>query len=366
MKRLISFLLLLFLSACTIAVVETPSVNLSNSTPTAVPENQVTLRSLADRKDFGIGAAVALGPLRRDRTYSQVLAGEFNQIMPENAMKFQALQPERDRFNFKGADDIVDFANEHNMKMFGHTLVWQRGLADWLKAGDWTREELIEILRNHIQTVVSRYRGRIYAWDVVNEALDTDSSLRELIWSRGIGPEYIELSYRWAHEADPNAKLFYNEYDPGGWGAQSGQKVDALYRLVADLKERNVPLDGVGLQMHLRLDDAPTYEGLKQSLERLAELDLQIQITETDVRMGYQGEPSPEQLQQQASIYKDLIQACLDVPKCTGFWFWGFTDRYTWVSSFMGQSGAPLIFDQYYRPKPAYDAIAQAIQAATR
>lgn len=366
MKRLIALILLLLLSACTIAMVETPSVNLTQSTPTKIQGNEVTLRSLADRTDFGIGAAVAPGPLRRDRTYSQVLASEFNQIMPENAMKFDALQPERDRFDFKDADDIVNFANEHNMKMFGHTLVWQRGLADWLKAGNWTREELIDILRNHIQTVVSRYRGRIYAWDVVNEALDTDSSLRELIWSRGIGPEYIELSYRWTHEADPDALLFYNEYDPGGWGAQSGQKVDALYRLLADLKERNVPLDGVGLQMHLRIDDAPTYEGLKQSLERLAELDLPIQITETDVRMSYQGEPTPAQLQKQADIYRDLIQACLDVPQCTGFWFWGFTDRHTWVSSFMGQSGAPLIFDRYYRPKPAYDAIAQALKSTTR
>ncbi|MEC4806201.1 MAG: endo-1,4-beta-xylanase [Jaaginema sp. PMC 1079.18] len=366
MRKLLLFFVFLFLSACAVAVVETNTVNLPDSNTTTPQNQEITLRSLADRKDFGIGAAAALGALRKDSAYRQVLGREFNQIMPENTMKFQSLQPERDRFNFKGADEIVAFANEHNMRMFGHTLVWQRGLADWLKAGDWTREELLDILRNHIQTVVSRYRGRVYAWDVVNEALDTDSSLRELIWSRGIGPEYIELSYRWTKAADPNAKLFYNEYDPGGWGAKSGQKVDALYRLLADLKERDVPLDGVGLQMHLRLDDAPTYEGLKQNLERLAQLNLQIQITETDVRIGYSNEPSPEQLQQQGEIYSDLIRACLDVPQCTGFWFWGFSDRYTWVSSFMGQSGAPLIFDEYYRPKPAYDAVAQALENAQR
>jgi endo-1,4-beta-xylanase len=363
MKKLLCLFVLLLLSACTLSLADTPSTD--QSSLIAAPSNSVTLRSLADDRDFGIGAAVNLGALRRDRTYSEVLGREFNQIMPENAMKFQALHPERDRFNFKGADDMVAFANEHNMRMFGHTLVWQRGLADWLKAGDWTREELIEILRNHIQTVVSRYRGRVYAWDVVNEALDTDSSLRELIWLRGIGPEYIELSYRWAREADPDAKLFYNEYDPGGWGEGSGQKVDGLYRLVADLKERGVPLDGIGLQMHLRLDDAPSYEALKRNLERLAQLDLQIQITETDVRMGY-GEPSPEELNKQGQVYADLIRACLDVPQCTGFWFWGFTDRYTWVSSFMGTSGAPLIFDPYYRPKPAYDAIATELREAQR
>jgi len=329
----------------------------------AVPNQAgaLSLRSLAQAQGFGIGSAVTLKGLRKDERYRQVLVREFTQIMPENAMKFNALQPQRDRFNFAAADEIVDFANDRGLKVFGHTLVWQRALPAWLKAGNWTREELLDILHKHITTAVSRYRGRVFAWDVVNEALSTDSSLRDLIWLRGIGPEYIDLAFQWAREADPNARLFYNEYDPSGWGARAEQKVDALYNLIAGMKERGVPIDGIGLQMHVKVSDAPTYEGVKKSLERLAQLDLEIQITETDVRLVGSSDPLATQLATQAQIYDGLIRACLDVPRCNGFWFWGFTDRYSWISGFTGKPDGPLIFDRFYQPKPAYDAIAQAL-----
>ncbi|MGD2182452.1 endo-1,4-beta-xylanase [Lusitaniella coriacea] len=354
---LMALLLLLFISACTtVEPQETPSVDPQNSV------ERVPLRVLAERKGFGIGAAATLGPIRKDENYRRILSEEFNQLVTENEMKFQRLQPEQGRFDFSKADEIVEFARSRDMRVFGHTLVWQRGLADWLKAGDWTREELLELLHDHIDTVVSHYRGKVYAWDVVNEALAPDASLRDLIWLRGIGPEYIDLSFKWAREADPQAHLFYNEYDGSGWGKSAQLKVDALYNLLTGLLERGVPLDGVGLQMHIGLDKPPSYEGLKQTLERLSGLGIEIQITETDIRLGNSSDSLPKKLAQQAKVYGDLIRACLDVERCSGFWFWGVTDRYTWVNGITGTPEDPLIFDRFYQPKPAYDAIARELK----
>lgn len=351
--------LLLLTSACTAKLQETQSLEPQN------PVERVPLRVLAERKGFGIGAAATLGPIRKDENYQRILSQEFNQLVTENEMKFQRLQPEQGRFEFSKADEIIEFARSRDMRVFGHTLVWQRGLADWLKAGEWTREELLELLHDHINTTVSHYRGKVYAWDVVNEALAPDASLRDLIWLRGIGPEYIDLSFQWAREADPEARLFYNEYDGSGWGESAKTKVDALYNLLAGLLERGIPLDGVGLQMHIGLDKPPSYEGLKQTLERLSELGIEIQITETDIRLGDSSDSFSEKLAQQAKVYGDLIRACLDVERCQGFWFWGVTDRYTWVNGITGTPEDPLIFDRFYQPKPAYDAIARELEKSS-
>lgn len=316
-----------------------------------------SLRSLAQARGIQIGAAVAAGPLRAESRYGETLAREFSILTPENAMKMEPLRPSRDRFDFDAADAIVDFAEAHGMQVRGHTLVWHQQLPSWLTGGDWTRDELIEILREHIVTVVGRYRGRVAAWDVVNEAVANDCRLGDTFWLQGIGPEYIEMAFRWAHEADPDALLFYNDYGCHGLEPKS----DAVYELVSGLLERDVPIHGVGLQMHIRVGTQHRPKDVLDNLERLAELGLEVHITEIDVSIY--GDPTEQMLIQQAKIYRDMMDTCLSAQNCTAFTLWGFTDRHSWIPSHFPGWGAALVFDESYHPKPAYAALREALAA---
>jgi endo-1,4-beta-xylanase len=313
------------------------------------------MRDCAQVHGVQIGAAVAVNPLRNDPLYAQTLTQYFTIVTPENAMKFGPLHPGPDRYDFSDADFIVDFAQTHGMQVRGHTLVWHNQLPGWLEGGDWSKEELMAVLRDHIHTVVGRYRGRVVAWDVVNEAIADDGTLRDTIWLRVIGPEYIELAFRWAHEADPNALLFYNDYGAEGLCP----KADAVYALVADLVQRGVPIHGVGMQMHASLDWCPEPESVSANIQRLSALGLQVQITEMDVRVP---EPATqEKLETQASIYRDMLNVCISSGNCTAFVLWGFTDNHSWVPSFFPGYGSALIFDGNYEPKPACEALEEVI-----
>lgn len=330
--------------------IQTPIVT-HTPTPTAAP----SLRSLAQERGIWIGAAVAVEPLQSERLYAEVLAREFSMLTPENTMKFEPVHPGPDRYDFDAADAIVAFAADHGMHVRGHTLVWHYQLPPWLTGGDWTRDELIQILQEHITTVVGRYQGQVAAWDVVNEAIADDGSLRDTIWLRGIGPEYIDMAFQWAHEADPDARLFYNDY--GGEG--QGRKSDAIYALVQSLLQRGVPIHGVGLQMHVSLDDFPAPQDVATNINRLSALGLEVHITEMDVRI--KGEATEEALAKQASVYRDMLDACLSAQNCKGFVLWGFTDRHSWIPYFFEGWDTALIFDPSYRPKPAYDALADRL-----
>lgn len=314
-----------------------------------------TLRSLAQARGRYIGAAVAPGPLLSEPVYAETLAREFNMLTPENALKFGRTHPSRDRYTFQDADAIVAFAQANGMAVRGHTLVWHEVLPRWLTAGAFARDELLAILHEHITTVVGRYRGRIAAWDVVNEALGSDGVWRNTFWYKTIGPEYVDLAFRWAREADPQARLFYNDY--GGEGL--GRKSDAIYALARGMKQRGVPIDGVGLQMHVRLDASPEPADVVASLQRLAALGLEVHITEMDVRI--QGQATEEKLARQASIHRDMLRVCLAAENCRAFVFWGFTDRHSWIPRYFPGWGAALPFDEAYRPKPAYRALIEAL-----
>lgn len=320
-------------------------------TPTA----PLSLRSLAQARGIQIGAAVAVDPLLSEPLYAETLAREFSILTPENAMKFEPVHPGPDRYDFSAADAIVNFAEEHGMQVRGHTLVWHSQLPGWLTEGNWTRDELIQILRDHIMTVVGRYRGRVAAWDVVNEAVNDNGALRNTIWLRGIGPEYLDMAFQWAHEADPDALLFYNDY--GGEGLKP--KSDAIYALVRDLVQRGVPIHGVGLQMHVSLDGCPTRQAVTANMDRLSALGLQVHITELDARI--KDPATEEELADQAGVYRDMLGVCLSAQNCKAFVLWGFTDRHSWIPYFFEGWGTALIFDQSYRPKPAYEALVDGL-----
>ena len=334
----------------------TPSAPTHSSAP-AAETSGTSLRSLAQKRGIGIGTSVDLAPFMIDPNYRTVLAREFEILVPENAWKFEFVHPKRDRYDFSQVEQLMAFAKANNMQMRGHPLVWHYSLPQWLDKGNFSRDELIEILRDHIQTVVGRYRGQVAVWDVVNEAINRDGSLRDTIWLRNIGPEYIDMAYRWAHEADPQAKLFYGEY----MTEEINQKSDGVYTLVSGLLQRGVPIHGVGFQSHLGLSYLPKLDSLTKNFDRFNQLGLEVQFTELDMKIQDGKGSREERLADQAKAYRDLLQACLQAKKCTALITWGFTDRYTWIANTTGEVEAPLIFDGAYRPKPAYHAIKEVL-----
>jgi endo-1,4-beta-xylanase len=322
-----------------------------------------SLREAARGSGMLIGTAVRPYALS-EAAYASTLAREFNMVEPEDALKWEVVHPEREAFDFSQGDQIVDFAARHGMQVRGHTLVWHRQNPQWLAEGKYSSGELAGILEKHIKTVVGHYRGRIFAWDVVNEAFDElrPGELRSTIWrdQPGIGlaangTSYIERCFRWAHEADPQALLFYNEA-----GAETvNPKSDAIYAMVRDFRERGVPIDGVGLQMHIANLHADV-TSISANIKRFTALGVQVHITEMDVALPVDadGNPSPEDLQRQADIYRQIVGACLAHPGCTAIQTWGFTDKYSWIGSHSRQTrDAALPFDRNYRPKPAYEAL---------
>jgi endo-1,4-beta-xylanase len=287
-----------------------------------------------------------------EESYGALVAREFNQITADNAMKFKSLQPLRTVYDFKVPDRLVAFARQNEMQVRGHTLIWHQQLPGWVENGNFTRDEMIAILKDHVTTVVSHYRGQVAYWDVVNEAIaDEDGSLRDTVWLRTIGPEYIDMAFQFAREADPDVKLFYNDYN----NEDMGMKSTAVFDLVKGMVERGVPIDGVGLQMHLILESPPQTADVIANMKRLGDLGLEVHITELDVRM--QVPPSDKDLWDQATVYGDMMQACLSVSNCKVVTLWGFSDRHSWIPGFFDGYGSALIFDDSYNPKPAYIAL---------
>jgi len=320
-----------------------------------------SLRDAATTSGFLIGAAVRPS-LLSEAAYAATLAREFNMAEPEDAMKWWTTRPAADSFDFAKADTIVGFAQAHGMRVRGHCLVWDHSNPAWLDDGHFTPAQLSSLLREHITTTMKHYSGQVFAWDVVNEALDEKGDAKDSIWYNrpGIGladkgMAYVEQAFRWAREADPKALLFYN--DNGGEGLS--RKSDAIYAMVKDFKKRGVPIDGVGLQMHIsRLDYAT--EAVAANIERLTRLGLQVHITELDVSLPVDasGVAPKEDLRRQAEIYRGVVRECLRSPGCTAIQTWGLSDKYSWIGSHShGTRGAALLFDRGYKPKPAYGVV---------
>lgn len=317
-----------------------------------------TLRAAAERIGLRIGSAFSFPAYNEDSRYAAVLAREFNCVTAENEMKPMFLQPERGRFDFSTAERLLDFAGEQDMAVRGHTLVWHNQMPLWLRQGGFSRLVALEILRDHVQQVCAHFRGRVWCWDVVNEALNDDGGWREKSpWFQMTQTEYIERAFVWAHEADPEALLFYNDY-----GMElAGAKGDACYRMLRDFLDRGVPVHGVGFQGHLgvenRLDDA-----FANQLRRFRDLGLAVHITEMD--MGLPCPVTDEARQQQAEEYARRFRLAL-AAGVSAIVLWGFTDRYSWVPSFSkGAYDEALLFDREYQPKPAWQSVLNLLKEA--
>jgi len=325
-----------------------------------------TLREAAVSRGILVGAAAAYFPLN-DGIYSALLGAEFSQLEPENEMKFGAIHPRPDSdpvpYNFAPADALVAFAQAHQMKVRGHTLVWHNQVPRWVREGQFTSVQLADILHRHITTEVTHFGDQVYAWDVVNEAFNDDGTLHSSIWYdkpgigfAGQGTKYIEEAFNWAHAANPGTKLFYNDYN----GETVNAKSDAIYAMAADFKQRGVPLAGVGFQCHFGLDfdDPAKIRSFEQNLDRLAKLGLELHITELDIRLH---DSSPASLAAQAKLYGEIASLCVRNPACKVIQTWGVMDKYSWVPMVNRGFGWALMFDAEGHRKPAVDAVLSAL-----
>ncbi|RYG06021.1 MAG: endo-1,4-beta-xylanase [Chitinophagaceae bacterium] len=316
---------------------------------------------------FPMGVAVSAQSLKGKE--GQFILEHFNSITAENAMKMGPIHPQQDRYNWKDADSIVAFAQKNRIKVRGHNLCWHEQTPRWLfinKDGSTvSKDTLLKRLKDHIYTVVKRYKGKIYAWDVVNEAIDDDSTkfLRNSDWYKIVGEEFIEKAFEYAHEADPKAILFYNDYN-----TERPEKRERIYKLLQKLVKKGVPVHGVGLQGHWSLYE-PTEKELRTAIERFASLGLQVQITELDVSV-YPWEKNKRTLREgenqgytsqletaQAAKYKEIFKVLRDYKKTvTSVTFWNVSDRYTWLDHYPveGRKNYPLLFDTNYQPKKAF------------
>lgn len=329
-----------------------------------------TLRQAADQ--VGILVSTAVRPsLFSEQAYSATLGREFNMVEAEDAMKWWVVRRNANEFDFRQGDEIVVFAEAHRMKVRGHCLVWDHNNPEWLAQGHFRPDQMSQLLQQHITRVMQHYAAQVFAWDVVNEALEEDGRFKDSPWYNrpgigfsGRGSAYVEQAFRWAHEADPRALLFYNENGAEGMNVKS----DAVYAMVKDFKSRGVPIDGVGLQMHVSRLDFDTAQ-IAPNIKRLTALGLQVHITELDVSLpaDSSGSFSKQDLARQADIYRGVVRACLQNPGCSAIQTWGFTDKYSWIGSHShGTQGGALLFDRLYQPKPAYDATIEEIAKRTR
>ncbi|MFC9247563.1 endo-1,4-beta-xylanase [Streptomyces sp. NPDC057136] len=312
-----------------------------------------TLHDLAEDHGRYFGSATD-NPELTDTPYTELLGEEFGTITPGNSMKWDATEPQRGVFDFTKGDEVVDFARAHRQRVRGHTLLWHSQLPGWLTSGTWSADELRAILKNHVQTVVKHYKGKVFAWDVANEIMNEDGTYRENLFYKTLGPGYIADALRWAHQADPKAKLYLNDYNVE-W---IGPKSDAYYELIKQLKADGVPVHGFGLQGHLALQYG--FPGnLQENLQRFADLRVDTALTEVDIRMVL---PSDEaKLAEQADWYARVTEACLAVKRCVGITVWDYTDRYSWIPAFFEGEGAALPWDENLKAKPAYFAIRDAL-----
>ncbi|KAF2834670.1 glycoside hydrolase family 10 protein [Patellaria atrata CBS 101060] len=304
--------------------------------------------------------------IRNDNSERNIInnKADFKSITPENAMKWDATEPNRGQFNWGGADQVANYAQQNNLEMRCHTLVWHSQLPGWVNNIN-NNATLIQVMENHIRQVAGRYKGKCTHWDVVNEALNEDGTYRNSVFYRVIGEAFIPIAFRLAAQVDPNAKLYYNDYN-----LEYGQaKALGAQRIVQLIQSWGVKIDGVGLQGHLTIEKTPTQdvatpsvEVLETTLRLYTDLNVDVAYTEIDIRMNTPA--TAAKLQLHAEAYARVMTSCMNVERCVGFTVWGISDRYSWVPQTFPGEGAALLWNDNYQKKPAYQATLDAINAA--
>jgi len=337
-------------------------IALDSSYAEAAPANPHAAPGLNRRIPYG--ACVPRIPLEKDADYRGLLRAHCQQLTPEGGLIWIDLRPTREQFNFDFPDSVLAFAEANGMTMRGHTLVWYAALPDWTKEISSAAEAERE-LTTHIERVVSRYRGKIKTWHVVNEPIDDAKGKlgapRPSIWLQHLGDKYIDVAFRLAHQVDPSAELLLNEYNIESVDDSSAPRRQALLALVRDLLARGVPLHGVGLQGHIPGKFQIDGDGLYNFVSEIKSLGLSVHITELDVIDDELPGPTAVRDAIVAARAYDFLNAVSAAERPSAVVTWGITDRYTWVPTWHkrtdGLINRPLPFDEYYRPKPLWSVI---------
>lgn len=350
--------LLLFVSFTNVAFTQTKGTIQVDST-----------KGLKDYYQSYFPIGVAVSPQLLKSADAKLILQQFNSMTPENVMKPGPIHPAEDRYNWEPADEIVNFAQLNHLKVRGHTLCWHQQTGDWFfkdaSGNPASKDVLLKRLKDHITNVVSRYKGKIYAWDVVNEAIADDSTkfLRDSPWYKICGEDFIAKAFEYAHEADPDAQLFYNDYN-----SERPEKAERIYRLLKKLVDAKVPIHGVGLQGHWSIFE-PKESELRNAIKTFSSLGLKIQITELDVSVYKWGKINrelkpdevysftPELEQKQIEKYKMAFNVFREYKNViTGITFWNLSDKHTWLDNYpvRGRKNFPLLFDVNLKPKKVY------------
>ncbi|KAF8972151.1 endo-1,4-beta-xylanase C precursor [Flammula alnicola] len=330
-----------------------PTSSSSGGLPTATSSAGLALLAKAAGKTY-FGSATD-NPELIDAPYVAILSNtsEFMQITPGNSMKWDATEPERGTFTFSGGDVVTQLAQKNGQLLRGHNCVWYNQLPSWVTSGNFDNATLQSIVATHCSTIVSHYKGQI--WDVINEPFNDDGTWRSDVFYNTIGPDFVPIALQAARAADPNAKLYINDYNI----EYSGPKATAMINLVASLKAQDIPVDGIGLQCHFIVGEVPM--DLQTVMESFTALGVEIAVTELDIRMTL---PATAALyEQQKQDYQTVITACKNVEGCIGITIWDYTDKYSWVPSTFSGQGAACPWDQNLVKKPAYDGIVAAFQS---
>lgn len=328
--------------------------------PPPVVCNATTLKEAGTCTGRLVGTAIGVNHLSNNQLTS-IAQAEFNYITAENEMKWSSLQPSRGNFNFTNADRIVDFALQNDMKVKGHTLVWHNQLPGWVQNLT-SADEVRQVMTDHIKAVMDHFKGKVVAWDVVNEAwanpndwVNGQPTLRNSVFYQRLGGAFIDEAFIIARETDPTVKLYYNDFRSEAVGQPKG---DAIYEMVKGMVERGIPIDGVGLQAHLGLpNDKPAIEDIIANMQRIADLGLEVIISELDGHLC-----DGETFEEQGVRFHDIAKACVAQPACTAFTVWGIGDRDSWLNTWdelncMGRRPSGLLWDDDLNKKPAYEGI---------
>lgn len=350
--------------------------------------NKATDQSLheAFKDKFKIGTALSARQINgQDPKSMEIVKKHFNAVVAENDMKSGLLQPEEGKFKFDVADKFVEFGEAHDMQINGHTLIWHSQAPRWFftddEGNDVSKEVLIERMRNHIHTVVGRYKDRVHTWDVVNECILDEGGFRKSKFYEIIGEDFVKLAFEFAHEADPDAKLFYNDYSMA-----RPEKRNSVVEMVKNLQEQNVKIDGIGMQGHIGMG-YPTLEEFENSIKAFTDLGVNVMITELDLSVlpspgadqsaevsttfDYEDKINPYTEGLPDSVERAFEERYLDFfklflkyeDKITRVTFWGVTDNHSWKNNFpvRGRTDYPLVFDRNYQPKPVVNRLVELV-----
>ncbi|KZS92173.1 endo-1,4-beta-xylanase precursor [Sistotremastrum niveocremeum HHB9708] len=329
----------------------TTSTTSSSSPPSGTGLN--VLAKAAGKLYFG---SATDNPEFTDAPYLAILgSSEFGQITPGNSMKWDATEPSQNTFSYTGGDAVLSLATSHNQIVRAHNLCWYSQLPNWVSSGSWTAASLTAVLQNHIANVAGHYKGKVYAWDVVNEPFSDSGGMRSMVFQTVIGNNYLNIAFAAARAADPNAKLYLNDYNLEYTGAKFNTAVSTITSLV----QQGVPIDAVGFEGHMIVGSVPSASALATQMNTFTALGLDVAFTEIDIRMTLPS--TPALLAQQETDYQNMVAACMQVKRCVGVTIWDYTDKYSWVPQTFSGQGAACPWDSNLVKKPAYSGIVAAL-----